>query len=142
MTVNGTSSFRPCWLGVPAATATFIADKAETVTEADPDTEPCAAVTVADPADDPAVNVVDVPLVPLIVPSPETAQEGVMRTAFPYLSAPLAVKVWVPPSDTDAGEGDTAIVASAPGSTVTDIVVLDHPDAEAASVTVPAVVSS
>src|SRR5438552_2818111 len=65
----------------------------------------------------PAVNTPDA----LIAQPPlTTVQLGEMETALPALSLPVAVKVTAPPMPTVAGLGETVMLASAPGCTVTE----------------------
>jgi hypothetical protein len=61
---------------------------------------------------------------------------------FPYASPPLAVKSWVPPVATVAEVGETAMLVSGPGSTVSVCAALVEPPEFAVRVGVPARVSS
>src|SRR5438105_8115552 len=116
-----------------------------TVIEALPEMPAAAATSVPLPAVAPAVNVVELPAVGAIVPRPAGVRAHVaseVATTFPYASAPPAVNIWVPPTVTEAVPGDTVSVASGPGLTVSVWVPLLIPVALAASVGLPAFVSS
>src|SRR5262249_31040751 len=114
-----------------------------TVTDALPETGPSVAVTLPVPDVEPAVKVVDDPVVGendapgrvLDQTAPETP------TALPNWSAPVAAKVFFAPVTRVADGGDTAIEASVAGVTVSPWVEVVIPGAVAVNVGLPALVS-
>src|SRR5204863_2317029 len=104
---------------------------------------PADAVSVVSPAVVPAVNVTEGPLVDESVPGAPagSVHAGATETAFPYASAPVAVKVCSPPERTVDVAGETLTLSSAAGPTVAASVTPWRPAAVAASVAVPACLS-
>jgi hypothetical protein len=103
------------------------------------------ALTVPLPALAPAVKVVLEPVDGETVPSEFglTDQVALETTiGFPYASAPLAVRTWVPRFATVAEIGEMAMLVSGPGSTVSACVASVEPLELAVRVGVPASVSS
>jgi hypothetical protein len=103
------------------------------------------AITVPLPAFAPAVKVVLEPVDGETAPSELGLTDQVaLGTAmgFPYASAALALKSWVPPVTTVAELGETAMLVSAPGLTVSVCVALADPPELAVRVGVPACASS
>ena len=89
-----------------------------TATLALPETGPIAAFTTPLPALA-AVNVVAVPLVVLSVPGAVVVQLApATLTGLPNASAPLALKVWEPPTVRLALGGETVIAWSGAAATV------------------------
>ena len=101
---------------MPAVTVTVNDWSAVTVTVAFVEIAPVVAVTVAVPlAVLDAVNVVVAPFVGLKVPSVGvTVQVGSTVTALPEASAPVALRVTLPPSPMLAVEGEIVSLARVP----------------------------
>jgi hypothetical protein len=103
------------------------------------------AITVPLPALTPAVKVMLDPVDGETVPSEFGLTDQVaLETArgFPYASPPLALKTWLPPAARVAELGETTMLVSGPGLTVSVCVALVEPPALAVKVGVPVFVSS
>ena len=126
----------------PGVTDRLKSGTAVTVTEAELPIEPTVAVIVPVPGAV-AVNVVGLPGLGEKVPSAGDADQlGVTWTGLPYASAPLALKLALPPGVSWALLGETATVASWAATTVSVCVALAYPVAAAVRIGPPALVSS
>jgi hypothetical protein len=122
-----------------------VAGDVKVCTAALPWMPPREAITMPLPALAPAVKVVVEPAVGETVPSESGVTDQVAfgtARALPYASAPLAAKTWVPRFATIAELGETVMVVSGPGLTVSVWVAFVEPLELAVRVGVPACVSS